>query len=278
MKLNVGGIRMRQKKMLGLYSLSIIIAICAVFTSIGGIFFEGVYRDNQLIVSVMRANDIVTLFIAAPIMFASIFWDIKNSYRARLIWIGTLFYMMYNFMFYLYGVAFNSFFLFYVFLFTASAYAIIFAFIKTDIKLIAKNFSEKTPVRMISGFMLFFCLLLGGLWIGMSMSYLFTGEIPQTVIDSGHPTAVVFATDLSILIPAIALGAILLWKKREWGYILSTVMMVKATTYGTGFIIMGIITYMDIGVKDSMLPLWAFLTLGCILSLISLIKNLGNEY
>jgi len=265
---------MKQKKMLGLYILSIIIAICAIFTSIGGIFFEGIYRDNKLIVSVMRANDIVTLFIAVPIMFASIFLDMKNSYRARLIWIGTLFYMMYNFMFYLYGVAFNRFFLLYVFLFTASAYAIIFAFMKTDIKLIAEKFSQKIPVKRISGFMLFFCLLLGGLWIGMSVSYLFTGKIPQTVIDSGHPTAVVFATDLSILIPAIALGAILLWKKRAWGYILSTVMMVKATTYGTGLIIMGMITYMDIGVKDSMLPLWVLLTLGCILSLIGLIKNL----
>jgi len=49
---------MKQKRMLGLYSLSIIIAICAIFTSIGGIFFEGAYRDNKLIVSVMRANDI----------------------------------------------------------------------------------------------------------------------------------------------------------------------------------------------------------------------------
>ncbi len=269
---------MRQEKMLGLYSLSIIIAVCAVFTSIGGIFFEGVYRDNQLIVSVMKANDIVTLFIAVPTLLASIFWDSKGAYKARLIWIGTLFYMMYNFMFYLYGVAFNSFFLLYVFLFTASGYAIIFAFMKTDIKSIADRFSAKTPVKRISGFMLFFCLLLGGLWIGMSMSYLFTGQVPQTVIDSGHPTAVVFATDLSVLIPAIALGAILLWRKSAWGYILSTVMMVKATTYGTGLIIMGFITYMDIGVKDAMLPLWAFLTLGCILSMIGLFRNIGNDY
>jgi len=128
---------------------------------------------------------------------------------------------------------------------------------------------------MISGFMMFFCLLLGGLWIGMSMSYLFTGKIPQTVID--NPTAVVFATDLSILIPTIALGAILLWKKKAWGYILSTVMMVKATTYGTGLIIMGIITYLNIGVKDSILPLWIFLTLVCGLSMVGLIKNLENK-
>ena len=268
---------MKKNKMIGLYTLSLIIAICAIFTSIGGIFFEGVYRDNRLIVSVMRANDIVTLFIAVPIMFASIFFDMKNSYKARLIWIGTLFYMMYNFIFYLYGVAFNRFFLLYVLLVTASAYAIIFAFMKTDIKLIAERFSEKTPVKMISGFMLFFCLLLGGLWIGMSISYLFTGQVPQTVIDSGHPTAVVFATDLSILIPAIAIGAILLWKKRDWGYILSTVMLVKATTYGTGLIIMGMITFMEIGVKDSMLPLWVFLTLGCIVALIGLITNLKVE-
>ena len=102
---------MKQKKMLGLYISSIIIAICAILTSIGGIFFEGVYRDNKLIVSVMRANDIVTLFIVVPIMVASIFLDMKTSHRARLIWLGTLFYMMYNFMFYLYGVAFNRFFL-----------------------------------------------------------------------------------------------------------------------------------------------------------------------
>ena len=53
---------MKQKKMLRLYTLSIMIAICAIFTAIGGIFFEGVYRDNRLIVSVMRANDIVTLY------------------------------------------------------------------------------------------------------------------------------------------------------------------------------------------------------------------------
>ena len=268
---------MRQKQMSGLYIASLIIMVCAAFTSIGGVFFEGVYRDNKLIISVMRANDIVTLFIAVPIMLISLFYTIKNSFKARLVWIGTLFYMLYNFMFYLYGVAFNRFFLLYIFLFTASAYSIIFALIKTDVKLIANKFSPKTPTKLISGFMMFFSLLLGGLWVGMSMSYLFTGKIPQTVIDSGNPTAIVFATDLSVLIPAIVLGAILLWKKRNWGYILSTIMMVKATTYGTGFIIMCGITYYDIGVLDTMLPLWIFLTLGCLLSLMALLRNLKTD-
>ena len=112
---------MKQNKMLGLYILSIMIALFAIVTSVGGILFENVYRDNKLIITVMKANDIVTLFIVVPLMVACIFFDIKKSYRARLI------------------------------------------------------------------------------WIGMSMSYLFTGNIPQTVIDSGHPTAVVFATDLSML-------------------------------------------------------------------------------
>jgi len=268
---------MKHKQISGLYIASLIIVVCAIFTSIGGVFFEGVYRDNKLIISVMRANDIVTLFIAVPIMLISLFFTIKNSFKARLVWIGTLFYMLYNFMFYLYGVAFNRFFLLYIFLFTASAYSIIFALIKTDVKLIANKFSTKTPTKLISGFMMFFSLLLGGLWVGMSMSYLFTGKIPQTVIDSGNPTAIVFATDLSVLIPAIVLGAILLWKKRNWGYILSTIMMVKATTYGTGFIIMCGITYYDIGVLDTMLPLWIFLTLGCLLSLIALLRNLKTD-
>ena len=109
---------MKQNKMLGLYILSIMIALFAIVTSVGGILFENVYRDNKLIITVMKANDIVTLFIVVPLMVACIFFDIKKSYRARLIWIGTLFYMMYNFIFYMYGVAFNRFFLLYVFLFT----------------------------------------------------------------------------------------------------------------------------------------------------------------
>ena len=268
---------MRQKQISGLYITSFIIIICAIFTSIGGAFLDGIYRDNELIISVMKANDLVTLFIAVPIMLVSLFFTIKNSFKARLVWIGTLFYMLYNFMFYLYGVSFNQFFLLYIFLFTASAYSIIFALIKTDVKLIASKFSPKTPTKRISGFMMFFSLLLGGLWVAMSLSYLFTGEIPQTVIDSGNPTAIVFATDLSVLIPAMVLGAILLWKKRDWGFILSTIIMVKATTYGIGLIIMCVITFYNIGVLDTMLPLWIFLTLGCVLSLAALLKNLTTD-
>lgn len=268
---------MKNNKMNGLYFASIIIAVCVMITSVGGIFFEGLYRDNKLIISVMRSNDMVTLFITVPVMIASLFFELKNSYKARLIWIGTLICVMYNYMFYLYGVAFNRFFLMYVFLFTASAYATIFAFINTDIKLIAEKFSQKTPVKMISGYMMFFSLTLGGLWIGKSVSYLFTGIIPESIVKTGHPTAVVYATDLSILVPAMVLGAILLWKKRAWGYVLSTVMLAKASTYGTGLVIMEIITYMDIGVLKPTLGLWAVLTLGCILSLIGLLRNIKED-
>ena len=75
---------MRQKQMSGLYIASFIIMACAAFTSIGGVFFEDVYRDNKLIISVMRANDIVTLFIAVPIMLISLFFTIKKSFKATL--------------------------------------------------------------------------------------------------------------------------------------------------------------------------------------------------
>ena len=134
--------------------------------------------------------------------------------------------------------------------------------------------SDRTPVKCIGGFMLFFAVLLGGLWIAMSLSYVFSGNIPQSIVDTGHPTAVVFATDLSILIPGMGLGAVLLLKRKPWGYVLSTILLVKATTYGLGLIVMTVFTYFDIGIWDAMFPLWVFLTAGCLTSVSLLLANI----
>jgi len=90
--------------------VSVLIACMAGITSWGGLFIDGVYRDNALVVSAWRGNDIVTLFVVIPMFLISILYTQKDSNKGRLFWMGFLWYMVYNYMFYLFGAAFNLFF------------------------------------------------------------------------------------------------------------------------------------------------------------------------
>ena len=255
--------------------LSKVIAVLAVIASAGGLLGD-FYRDNALIKAAWHGNDLVTLFVAVPMMLLALRYALGGTGRAQLIWMGTLWYMIYNYIFYLYGAVFNVFFLVYAALFTLSIATLILILINIEVQSIVQQFQARTPVKWISGFMLFFSVLLGGIWVALSLSFIFTGQVPQAIIQTGHPTGVVFATDLSLLIPAMVLSAILLWKRQPWGYILSSIVLIKAVTYGLALIVMSAFAYIETGAGDPMIPLWAFLSLGCLISCVFLLGNMKS--
>ncbi len=254
--------------------VSVLIAILAAFVSFGGLFMDKLYHDNDLVVAAWQGNDIVTLFLVVPVMLLSLAFLKKSPVMARLFWMGCLWYMIYNYMFYMFGAAFNVFFLLYIAIFTLSSYTFIFALIQTNAIAISKSFLDRTPVKWISGFMIFFAGLLCTLWMVMSLSFVFTGIVPQSILQTDHPTGVVFAVDLSLLTPSLFFSAVLLWKKRPWGYVLSAIVLVKATAYGLVLLIMSVVTFIKQGLVDPFIVLWSILTLGCLLSLTFLLGNM----
>lgn len=257
--------------------LSLVIAILALIASLGGLFMKDLYRDNAFVVAAWQGNDIVTLFVVVPIMLTSLFFLKRDSKKARLFWMGSLWYMIYNYMFYMFGAAFNYFFLLYVAIFTLSTYILIFALMKTDSVEVSQQFSDRTPVRWISGFMIFFAVLLGIMWVMLSLGFILTGVVPQSITQTDHPTGVVFASDLSLLIPALIFSAILLWKRRPWGYVLGSVVLIKAVAYGLALIIMTVVSYLKLRIIDPFIILWIVLTLGCLLSLGFLLGNMKKN-
>lgn len=257
--------------------LSFVIMILSIIASIGGLFFRELYNDNTLVLAAWRGNDIITLFIAVPLMAISLYLFLKGSKRGFLIWMGTLWYMLYNYMFYLYGASFNEFFLIYTALFALSGYAFVLGLIKINVSEISKSFNYTKRMRVVSGFMLFFGILLGGIEIAMSLSFVFNGEIPEAIKQVDHPTGVIFATDLSILIPLLIVGGILLWKAQPWGYILSSIALIKASAYGVALIVITELVYRSTGIKDTMMPLWIFLTIGCWICCFILFRNINDR-
>lgn len=254
------------------YTLSIMVAFLAAVASACGLLIEGFYRDNALVTAAWRGNDLVTLVVAVPLLTASLVFIRRGSQRALLIWMAMLGYMLYNYAFYLFGAAFNHLFLVYVALFSLSTFALALSLPRLDAAAVRESFATRTPVRWVSGFMLFIAVVLGGIELAMASSFLFTGQVPQSVLQTGHPTGVVFALDLSLLIPTMVVSAILLWKRQPWGFVLGMMMMVKGATYTLALLVM--VAFALKVSYDPLAPLWGVLFAGCLACCVALFRNM----
>ncbi len=131
----------------------------------------------------------------------------------------------------LFAAVFNELFLVYVVLFALPLLLLVLAIPSMDIHVVQHSFSKKTPLRPIAIYLAMVAFVLGGMWLAQTIGFLITGEVPQSIVDSGHPTAVIFALDLSLLVPGLVWAAIALWKRHPWGYILGSLMLVKGAIY-----------------------------------------------
>jgi hypothetical protein len=259
---------MLQAKLKLVYLISAIIAVLAALTSAGGLFLPGLYRDNSWTTAQLRGNDLVTLLVAVPLLVGALVLARQGSVRAQLIWLAMLAYMLYNYIFYLYGTTFNSFFLLYVALLTLSLVGLVGLLLKIDPENISRSFRANTPHKAIASYMLFIAVVLGGMWLSQSLGFVFSGQVPATITEAGANTSVVFATDLALLVPAMVLGAFWLWQARSWGYVLAAVLMLKGATYTLALLAMGLFAALGgtLGEDWIFLPLWGVLCLGCLIA------------
>jgi hypothetical protein len=73
---------MRPTKFRTAYSLSIVITILIIVASAGGLFIEGLYRDNTWTTTQLRGSDLVRLVVAAPALVAALIFTKQGSRRA----------------------------------------------------------------------------------------------------------------------------------------------------------------------------------------------------
>ena len=241
--------------------LSGAVAALMAVASAGGLFLDGLYRDNLWVTTQLRGNDLVTLAVAAPALAVGMYLSARGSVRGELVWVSMLAYALYNYAFYLFGASFNVFFLLYAALVSLPVFAGVAALRRLDVEGLARRFSPRTPVRAIGGWLLFVAVGLGAVWIAMTLRFVFAGVLPPVIEQAGSHTSIVFALDLSLLVPAMALGGVWLWQRRPWGYVLGTVMAVKGATYTLALAAMAVFAGRA-GVPGSweLLPLWAGLS------------------
>lgn len=193
-----------------------------------GLVFRDQYRDAEPIRSTWPGNDGVTLLLALPLLAGASLRARRGSTRGVLVWLGVLGYAVYNYAFYLFGAALNTFFLLYVAAFVLAALGLIRALADLDVQQVASSFRPAARVRALGGGLVAIGAGLAAVWVAMWSAYVFAGR-PLPI----HPEAfkVVAALDLSLMVPALVSGGVLLWRRQPWGYTIAAIGSIQGALY-----------------------------------------------
>jgi hypothetical protein len=218
--------------------ISAVIAVLMLVASAAGSFIDGLYRDGPWAREALRGGDVTTLLLVAPVLVWSLILSIRGSMRARAAWIGTLAYGIYNYAYYVFGAEFNDIFLVHIALLTLSIWATALAVASLDVGAVAAAFRVGRAARWVGGFLVLVGSILGGLWVFLAIRFAVTGELMADIPADG--IHLVFAIDLSLLVPALVVAGVLLWRRTRIGVVFGAVMTVMGGLYQVNLLVAGV--------------------------------------
>jgi hypothetical protein len=234
------------------------------------------YYDTVSSAAQMQGNDIIALFVGLPLLVISTWLAFRGSVRGRLLLTGTLGFFLYTYLSMSMLTAYNMLFLVYVTLFTMSLYAFILSMLSFDLADLPRHFSEKLPRGWIAGVLFAVGGFLFLAWIGRVVPELLHPETPAALENT--TTRVIQALDLALIVPLAVLAGILLLRRSAWGYLLSSVAILKGLTMALAVSTMAINMALQ-GVPDTVAIMIPFLVLTALNMVVAvlLLKNITEN-
>jgi len=208
--------------------LTLTLAALMTAQSLAGLMAPEQYRDVEWIKATWYGNDWLTLIVAVPLLLTSAVVAVRGSLRAFLLWAGAVGYAVYNYAFYVLGAALNAFFPLYVVCVVLAAVMLIITLAKLDAAAMALSARPAAPLPLIGGSFIMIGAGLAVVWTAMWAAHVFAGR--PTPVDP-EAFRLVAALDLSMMVPALVCGGVLLWRRRPWGVVLAAIAGVQGSLY-----------------------------------------------
>ena len=200
-----------------------ILLLTAVASLVSLITSDFYFRDSAIIAVKSHYLDLLNLSIVVPMGILMFVLAMKKFYWAKLFIIGIMVYFAYMFGFNALSLFFNELFLIYVALFGLSIFGIILGY--GDVQQ-SGNYLEN-PIKMrISGiYLMLFSVIAYVAWLIEIILSTINGSIPESISGMNLPVSVVHVFDMAFALPIIIIGAVLLFKGKLSGLIISSILV-----------------------------------------------------
>jgi hypothetical protein len=219
------------------------------FTAVRGetvqIWGQGWYRyDTPIGALSFKAGDLITLFLAIPVLLVSFILYRQGSLRGGLLLTGTLSYFLYAYISLGFGATYNNLFLVYTLIFSASLFGLILALTSFDVQALPAHFAETLPRRGIGIFLVISGTILSLIWIVLSIApALLQGKAPPEAYF--YTTFMTGILDIGIVAPALLVAGVLILRRAPLGYLLASTMLVFTCILGPSLTAGGIIQIIE---------------------------------
>jgi hypothetical protein len=213
-----------------IYLLSVIIAILMAAVSITGLLFRAIIYPTDDLLQSFVPTDVVNLLIGLPILLGSMWLARRGKLIGLLLWPGALFFVLYNYVVYVLVMPLNVAFLLHLALLVLSVYTIIGLISSIDGEAVQQRLTGTVPERVAGGILaalgLLFFLRAAGVMVSAlaSQAPLAETELAPNVADI-------------LIAPALILDGVLLWQRRQFGYVTGLGLLFQASMLFIGLIV-----------------------------------------
>lgn len=199
--------------------LSVATALLAASGSLVGLLEpELIYgRETPVLFNAGIAQDLVNLFLVAPLMLILAVRASRGSRRSWLCLIGFLAFTAYNYAIYTFSIHFGPLFLVWVAVLGLSVFAAAGAFAALDVPGMRTR-TAGIRVRLPGWFLIAVAVMFALLWLSAIVPDLLAGRPSTSATTWDVPTDPVHVLDLALFLPAVCASGVLLLRRHRIGY------------------------------------------------------------
>ncbi|TCN31146.1 hypothetical protein EV644_12920 [Kribbella orskensis] len=193
-----------------------VLGVLVVVAAVPTFFVDGILNGTPVMNGSARGTALTMFALALPVLVVGLITSARGSVRGRAALIGAIAYLTYNAALLVYATPFNELFLAYVALHGLAFWSLVRALLDPLPAMVSDG---RLPVRGIAGFILTVVALNAIGWLGFVVPDL--GQDPPGFLNgTGLTTNPIYAQDLAIWLPALAIVAVLMWRQRPAGIFL----------------------------------------------------------
>ncbi|GLI27265.1 hypothetical protein ARHIZOSPH14_15070 [Agromyces rhizosphaerae] len=228
---------------------TIVIAVLVVASSLLGLLLPSVYaREVEDWRLQAWGQDVGNLASVVVLIVGMRLLKTRRSIGVPL-WLGALFYVLYAFVIYVFGVHFNELFLLYTAILGLSVFTVVFA-----IPVLRNQPKVPKGPRVLAGWALVTLgILFALLWLGEIVPALLSGQTPASITDAGLISNPVHVIDLAVVLPALTATGWLTLKDRSWGLFLAGPWLVFAVLMAAS-VVAGSLFLLADGATEAVVP------------------------